>query len=268
VLVEKPVGVTADDVRDILKACHRNGVQFMDGVMFMHSRRLERLRQVLDDGQSVGKLRRIVSAFTFRQPPGFFAQDIRTHSGLEPWGCLGDLGWYCIRLALWTMRWQMPVWASGRLLAEHGRPDSPGPVPSAMSGELLFPGGVSAGFYCSFLDETEQWAHFTGTCGGVEMADFVLPVAGEEAGFEVRQARFRVSGCDFRMDSCVRRHAVAEPSHGRADAQETNMFRTFAAEVLTGRLNPLWAEAALQTQAVMAACLESAQAEGRPVPPG
>jgi hypothetical protein len=39
VLVEKPVGVTAADVRDMLAACERNRVQFMDGVMFMHSRR-------------------------------------------------------------------------------------------------------------------------------------------------------------------------------------------------------------------------------------
>jgi len=40
VLVEKPVGVTSEDVREILAACRQNGVQFMDGVMFMHSRRI------------------------------------------------------------------------------------------------------------------------------------------------------------------------------------------------------------------------------------
>ena len=50
VLVEKPVGVTAADVRDMLAACDRNRVQFMDGVMFMHSRRLDALRRTLDDG--------------------------------------------------------------------------------------------------------------------------------------------------------------------------------------------------------------------------
>lgn len=40
VLSEKPAGASADDVREILAACRRNGVQFMDGVMFMHSGRM------------------------------------------------------------------------------------------------------------------------------------------------------------------------------------------------------------------------------------
>src|SRR5205807_1121027 len=39
VLCEKPCGVTSADVRAMLDACRENGVQFMDGVMFMHSRR-------------------------------------------------------------------------------------------------------------------------------------------------------------------------------------------------------------------------------------
>src|SRR5580692_11082825 len=54
-LSEKPVAATAGDVEEILAACRRNGVQFMDGVMFMHSRRLDRLREVLSDGESIGR---------------------------------------------------------------------------------------------------------------------------------------------------------------------------------------------------------------------
>ncbi len=103
VLSEKPVAANAGDVREILAACRRSGVQFMDGVMFMHSRRLQRIREVLDDGESVGQLRRIVSHFTFGESPEFFDGNIRTHSGLEPLGCLGDLGWYCIRFTLWVL---------------------------------------------------------------------------------------------------------------------------------------------------------------------
>jgi predicted dehydrogenase len=50
VLSEKPCGVAVADVEEMIQACRRHGVQFMDGVMFMHSRRLNRLREVLDDG--------------------------------------------------------------------------------------------------------------------------------------------------------------------------------------------------------------------------
>jgi predicted dehydrogenase len=241
-------------------------VQFMDGVMFMHSRRLDLLRQVLNDGQNVGEVRNIASAFTFRQAPEFFTGNIRTHSALEPYGCLGDLGWYCIRFALWAREGELPLQATGRILSELRRPDSPAAVPTAFSGELLFAGGVSASYYCSFLTETEQWVRISGTRGCLQIADFVLPVAGTEVGFEVCHSEFQVDGCDFRMELHPRRFTVSEHSHGHASAQEVNLFRNFAAQALSGQLNPAWPELALKTQLVMCACLESARADGRPIP--
>jgi len=268
VVCEKPCAPSVADLRRMLDACRSHSVQFMDGVMFMHSRRLDLLRRVLNDGQSVGEVRRIASAFTFRQSPEFFAENIRTHSALEPYGCLGDLGWYCLRFALWLMNWQMPVEVTGRLLSEHRRPDSPAAAPTAFCGELLFAGGVSADFYCSFLTETEQWVRLSGTRGLLQVTDFVLPVAGTEVGFEVHQTSFQVRGCDFRLEDQPRRFAVAECSHGHASAQEANLFRNFAAQVRSGQLNPVWPEAALKTQIVMSACFDSARANGRRVQPG
>src|SRR5438445_4225464 len=64
IVCEKPCAVSVADLREMLEACRRQQVQFVDGVMFMHSRRLERLREVLDDGKSVGEVRRIASAFS------------------------------------------------------------------------------------------------------------------------------------------------------------------------------------------------------------
>ena len=46
-LCEKPCGTSLEQVQDIVAACDRAGVQFMDGVMFMHSERLKRVRAVL-----------------------------------------------------------------------------------------------------------------------------------------------------------------------------------------------------------------------------
>ncbi len=137
VLVEKPVGATFEDAKEIVEACWRNGVQFMDGVMFMHSRRLDRMREVLDDGESVGAVKRITSQFTFGASEEFFGSNIRASSALEPLGCLGDLGWYNLRFALWVMKGQLPRRVCGHLLAERGRPDSPSPVPVDFSGELF-----------------------------------------------------------------------------------------------------------------------------------
>jgi predicted dehydrogenase len=268
VLCEKPCAASVTELRQMVDSCQQHQVQFLDGVMFMHSRRLDSMRQVLNDGQSVGPIRRIASAFTFRPSPEFFSSNIRTQSTLEPYGCLGDLGWYCLRFALWAMDWQMPERVSGQMLSEHRRADSPAAVPTAFSGELLFAGGISAGFFCSFVSETEQWAKISGEQGCLQIEDFVLPVAGKELSFEVQRTEFQVHGCDFRMELHSRPFTVPEPSHGHTLAQETNMFRNFADRVRSGKLNLLWPVVALKTQIVMECCLESARANGAPVPIG
>lgn len=266
VLCEKPCAGSVADLREMLEACRGAGVQFADGVMFMHSRRLEALRQVLEDGTTVGAVRHVASAFTFRETGDWFDTNIRTHSALEPAGCLGDLGWYCLRFALWERHWELPRVVTGRIITEHRRPDSPAPVPTAFSGELVFAGGVTSSFYCSFLTETEQWVRILGTHGSVMIPDFVLPFAGETVGFDVHRADFDVRGCDFRMTGKSRRITVPEHSHGHATAQETRLFRSFAEAALAGRPDSGWPDEALKTQMVMEAALASARAGGRAVP--
>jgi len=259
VLCEKPCGVNANDVREMLEACRRNRVQFMDAVMFMHSARPAKIREVLDDGSSVGQVKRIATHFTFLGGEEFFQQNIRASGQLEPLGCLGDLGWYTIRFALWVMNYQLPERVSGCLLAERGRPDSCSPVPIDFSGELFFPGGVSASFYCSFLTEIQQWANVSGTKGYLYVPDFVLPWYGSELGFAVTNPLYDVRGCDFNMQSRTRQIAVAEYSNSFAPSQESNMIRNFADHVLSGRVDDSWCEIALKTQQVLDACLSSAR---------
>jgi predicted dehydrogenase len=262
VLVEKPVGVTSQDVREILAACRQNGVQFMDGVMFMHSRRLDNIRNILDDGQSIGPLKRITSQFTFGAGSDFFASNIRTSGLLEPLGCLGDLGWYNIRFTLWAMNWALPAKVTGRILAEHHRPDSPAAVPTEFSAELLYADGVTAGFYCSYLTEIQQWVNLGGAKGSLYVPDFVLPWYGAEVAFEVSNPIYNVTGCDFNMEEHTRRFAVREYSNSTDNSQETNMFRKFAELALSGQPDRYWGEMALKTQQVLDACLQSARSGG------
>ena len=266
VMCEKPCAINAADLRTMLDACRKNNVQFMDGVMFMHSRRLDALRAVLDDGESIGPIRRIASQFSFRAPDEFVRGNIRVSSELEPAGCLGDLGWYNIRFALWTMNYQLPHRVTGRLLSQHGREDSPQPVPTEFSGELLYDGGVSAGFYCSFLTGHQQWANISGTRGHVTVPDFTLPNHGCEVAFHVERSGLEIAGTEFRLGYYPRRVAVAEYSSGHPTAQETNLFRNFSALALSGKPDPVWGDIALQTQQVLDACLESAQNGSQPVP--
>jgi predicted dehydrogenase len=263
VVCEKPCAASVPDLVEMLEACRRHRVQFMDGVMFMHSRRLERIREVLNDGHTIGQIRRMSSGFSFNAPAEFFSSNIRAHSQLEPFGCLGDLGWYCIRFALWAMDWKLPRQVSGRVLCETREQAGPASVPTEFSGELFFDGGVSGNFYCSFITELQQWANISGTHGYLQMPDFVLPFFGCEAAFETCNPVEHIQGCDFNMEPNARRWTVGEYSNSHPSAQESNLFRHFAEQAQSGTLNETWPEMALKTQQVMEACRESSLAAGR-----
>ncbi len=263
VLAEKPVGCDAAEVAEMIAACRKNDVQFMDGVMFMHSARLRAIREVLDDGASIGRIRRIESSFSFCAPDDWVNVNIRASGELEPLGCLGDLGWYTIRFTLWALNYQMPHRVCGRLLTQARRPDSQTDVPIEFSAELFFANGVSATMYNSFITETQQWAMVGGTRGFLHVPDFVLPFYGNEAAFTVHNAAFRVEGCQYNMEEHTRRVAVAEYSNNAANAQESNLFRGFSELVLSGKPDDSWAQVALQTQQVMDACLASARQDGK-----
>jgi len=265
VMCEKPCAPSAADLREMIAACDRNNVQFMDGVMYMHSARMPAIRRVLDEGSAVGEIKRIYSQFSFRAPDDFIQHNIRVSSALEPQGCLGDLGWYTIRFALWTMQGQLPRQVIGRKLSQHGRADSPGAVPMEFTAELLFDGGVSAGFYVSFRTEHQQWVHVSGSKGFLQVSDFVLPNFGSEVAFDVVNNVFTINGCEFNMENSTRRIAVPEYSNSAANSQETNLFRNFAALALSGKPDPYWPDISLKTQLVLDACLESAAQESRPV---
>jgi len=261
VVCEKPCAASAEDLEEMLAACRKHQVQFMDGVMFMHSRRLDQVRAALNDSQRIGPIRRISLGFCFNAPAEFFTSNIRARTDLEPQGCLGDLGWYCLRFTLWTMNWKMPHAVAGRILS----PPACGPAqaPTEFSAELFFSDGASAGFYCSFVTAPQEWVKISGTAGYLEMSDFVLPFYGREIEFDTWNHNYQVRVCDFRMDPHRRSSIVEEHSHGHPNSQESNLFRNFAQQVQSGQINDAWPDQALKTQILMDTCLSSARAGGK-----
>ena len=236
VICEKPCAASVAELEEMISSCKKNRVQFMDGVMFMHNCRLGEIRKTLDDEKSVGQIKRITSQFSFRGSEDFLSSNIRVNRTLEPHGCLGDLGWYCIRFALWTMNWQMPDRVEGKIISHAGNNLSG--VPLEFSAELFFEGGVSAGFYCTFLAAYRQWADISGAQGHLRVPDFVLPVADGDLAFEVND-----------------RVVKTDSAWG---AQQVNMFENFANQIFSGELNDEWPVWALKTQKVVDACFNSA----------
>lgn len=253
VICEKPCAASVAELEEMLAACKKNSVQFMDGVMFMHSPRLAKVREVLDDGKSVGEIRRISSAFSFYPADkNFFTDNIRTDGALEPAGCFGDLGWYSIRFALWTLDWQLPHTVSGKILSQSSAANGRMASPTEFSGELFFDGGVSMEYYSSFLTGRQQWVHVSGQDGWLRVPDFVHPLNSYEPAFEVNEKFLIVAG-DLKCPP-----GVDPLPQGHATAQDTRMFRNFADQVFSGKLNGDWPVWALQTQKVLDACHRSA----------
>ncbi len=265
VMCEKPCAPNVADLEAMTAACAANKVQFMDGVMFMHSDRMGKLREVIDDGESVGKITRIATAFTFCGGEEFLASDIRLNGDLEPAGALGDLGWYTARMTLFVMNYAMPKSLRATMLSEYQRDDSPAPVPTELSAELFFDDGVSATFYNSFLTQNQGWLHVSGSKGHLRVDDFVLPYLGGTAEYTVSNPEFVADGCQFTMDPHIRRGAVEEVANNHPTAQETKLFRTFAELALSGTPDPFWPDISVKTQRILDACLKSARNDGETI---
>jgi predicted dehydrogenase len=251
VLAEKPSALTAEELEEVLAVCREHRVQYMDGVMFMHSGRLPLLRDALDGPHGIGPIRRIATHFSFYGNEEFRKTNIRSDSRYEPHGALGDLGWYNIRFILWVNGWRMPTHLTAQCLSTIQGDDSPHKVPSEFSAELRFDNGVSASFYSSFITENQQWAHISGDRGSIWLDDFVLPFYGSEAGFEIQRPEFTVDGCDFHMHRRARRVVSPEYAAGFPTAQEVNMFETFHSLVHGKSPDDSWGEMSLKTQKVI-----------------
>jgi predicted dehydrogenase len=253
VLCEKPCAANSVELAEMISACEENKVQFMDGVMFMHSPRLQIVREILNDKKSVGEIRHISSAFSFAGTGNFFYDNIRINGALEPAGCLGDLGWYCIRFALWTLNWQMPFQIRSRILCQSADLKNRPSAPLEFSAELVFGKNVSFSFYSSFVAGRQQWVHVSGQKGWLRVPDFVHPFNSYEPAFEVNE-KFISTPAEVKCPPGV------DPfPQGHATAQDTRMWRNFANQIASGKLNHDWPMWAAKTQKVLDACHEAAR---------
>jgi predicted dehydrogenase len=262
VLCEKPVADSAEDAAEMIDACRSAGVQFMDGVMFSHSSRLKAIGDLIYGPDGIGPLRRITSSFCFHGDESFQRNNIRVNSSLESQGCLGDLGWYTLRMILWVMKFQMPKSVIAHTLKAMRGDASPSDVPGEFSGELFFDGGVSAGFFCSFLVENQQLTTISGEKGYVTLDDFVLPFYDAELAWGEHRHVLEIDNCRWNMQRHSKRSAVLEYASGEPNAQEVNMIEAMNRCVLSGKLDAFWPEIALKTQQLMQACRQSADAGG------
>ncbi len=231
VLCEKPLAANAEESIVMAKACQENGVQLMDGVMWVHHERTPKMRQMIENG-TLGKLRRVTSAFSLNWDTIPY-DNIRAKKELAG-GSLGDLGYYCIRAILWALG-DVPnqVFATARY--EVG-------VDLNFSGLLWFEGERMASFDSAFDTGSRKWFEVAGTKASLICDDFVIPWQEESARFWIHNASGKTA--EHKVESAI---------------QEVNMIEQFSRIVQTGKLEPHFVKDAINTMHVCDALTESAR---------
>ncbi|KZV40909.1 hypothetical protein F511_05154 [Dorcoceras hygrometricum] len=183
ILLEKPVALNVEELDRILDECESNGVQIMDGTMWMHHPRTAKMKGFLSDPSLFGELKSVHSSFTFRGSKDFLVNDIRVKPELDGFGALGDTGWYCIRSILWAADFELPK----SVLALPTTILNSGGVILACTASLHWQDGKSATFHCSFLVNMTMDSTAIGTNGTLHSNDFVVPLDENKASFYTSQ---------------------------------------------------------------------------------
>jgi predicted dehydrogenase len=164
VLGEKPFA-NLDSVRRIVAACRSNGVGFMDGTHFVHHPRTRHIKSVTDE--SVGWPWSIASAFQFNLRD---RGNIRYNPGLEPYGAIGDAGWYNMKAAV---EYSAPGVEIKSVQAFLRRDAETGAAISG-SGVIVFNDGSTSTFNCGFDSGASIMdLRITGAKGVIKLDDFL-----------------------------------------------------------------------------------------------
>jgi predicted dehydrogenase len=179
VLGEKPFA-NLPSLRRITQACRDNGVAFMDGTHFVHQARNTHIKTKMQE--LVGWPWSIDSAFQFGlTDPG----NIRMIPDLEPYGAIGDAGWYNMRAAV---EYSAPELAIANVDAYLRRSRETGAVISG-SGVIVFSDGSTTTWNCGFESGAGIMdLRISGATGVIKMDDFISQRPPDRpAGFEYRQ---------------------------------------------------------------------------------
>lgn len=157
VLCEKPVGMNADEVRELIEIRNRTGVKIQEAFMVRTHPTWLAVRELIKNDK-IGEIRAITGFFSYFNDD---KTNIRNKLEMGGGGLL-DIGCYCINISRWIFE-DEPKRVSG--LIER---DTDTGIDSLTSAILDFPKG-QATFTCSTRLVPYQRMHFFGTKGRIEV---------------------------------------------------------------------------------------------------
>lgn len=263
-LLEKPTALDAAELDRILEACRSNGVQFMDGSMWLHHPRTRKMKDLLSDERVFGQINYVYSTSTMTVNPEFLQNNIRVKPDLDALGALGDLGWYCIGAILWAKNYELPT-------AVEALPDTTkNPAGVILSCTATFHWGISsntssaATIHFSFLSHTSMDLAISGSNATIHANDFIIPYEEGSAGFELScGAKFAELHIGWNMEPKVVRVECELPQ----EALMVQEFARIAQGIRTYGHQPdgKWPEISRKTQLVLDAVKKSIDLGFKPV---
>ena len=267
VLLEKPVAITEQSYEDMLRKAAESHKFLMDGTMFVHAGRIKKFLDYCADQDHLGEVGRVNADFTFCGDDHFFQNDIRTKVDGDPLGCIGDLGWYCVRMGLLVFgkMGKKPTSAQATQYKTNG--DG---VPMDVTCLVHFTDECTLSFHCSFKHNFRQRVEVVGTKKSAVLTDFVLP-SDDDTSFHIHEFNYH----DVLEKSTHNCHEVA-CSEEDMQAQEVCMWKKFsdvATAIDSGGSNgrkiaheaDFATRTSQETMVVMAALMESIEREGEKI---
>eukprot|EP00439_Symbiodinium_sp_Y106_P082165 s1895_g21.t1 len=175
--------------------------------------------------------------------------NIRMKKSLEPLGCLGDLGWYNVRLTLWAFQYSLPTSVSCTYV-EHTEEM----VPTHLMAQMRF-GNKTGSFMCSFKSAFRQNAQFVGSKAVLSLEDFVVTGKLDAASYKVTQTTFGAKAETFPL-------VTLKDEELKTGVQHAKLVETFSILVSSGKVDEAWPQQTYQTQLVLDAMVKSAEQGG------
>jgi predicted dehydrogenase len=173
VLCEKPFA-NLPSLQRITAACRENGVGFMDGTHFPHHPRTAYIKAMMS--AMVGQPWSVASAFQFLLTD---TGNIRMNPDLEPYGAIGDTGWYNMRAAVEYLPADIEI-ASVETFMRRGQ--ETGAAVSG-SGVIVFSNGATTTWNCGFDSGAGiQDLRISGPVGVIKVDDFLSQRRTDQAG--------------------------------------------------------------------------------------
>lgn len=154
VLCEKPLGVNAKQVEEMIAAANENGVFLMEAFAYLHSPFIAAMKNEIESG-SIGKISYIESAFLTKGYEGL--KNIRVRRETYG-GSLYDVGCYCTSLSQWLIGEEpTEIEAAAEFTDQH--------IDIHTNAVLKYPGGARASISCGMCLEGDNRIDRWTICG-------------------------------------------------------------------------------------------------------